>query len=35
MKYHFKAVDMLFAVSTLKKIYLNFEKNMQVPTITI
>ena len=31
MKYHFKAVGMLFAVSVFWKIYLNFEKNMQVP----
>ena len=33
MKYHFKAVAMLFAVSIFKKIYLNFEKNMQVPSL--
>ena len=33
MKYHFKAVAMLFAVSIFKKIYLNFEKEMQVPTL--
>ena len=32
MKYHFKAVAMLFAVSIFLKIYLNFEKNMQVPS---
>ena len=35
MKYHFKAVAMLFAVSIFKKIYLNFEKNMQVPILAV
>ena len=33
MKHHFKAVVVLFAVSIFKKIYLHFEKNMQVPTL--